>query len=76
MVEGDFTNFEGTWLIEQFDKGKRGEDGVISGEESKTTLWYLVDVKPKVWLSVRLVEGRLSKEIKTNLSCIREEPRE
>ncbi|KAL4340203.1 hypothetical protein GQ457_08G022100 [Hibiscus cannabinus] len=66
MVEGDFTNFEGTWLIEQFDKGKREE-------ESQTTLWYLVDVKPKMWLPVRLVEGRLSKEIKLNLSCIREE---
>ncbi|KAL4323537.1 hypothetical protein GQ457_11G001920 [Hibiscus cannabinus] len=63
MVEGDFTNFEGTWSIEE-----GGE-----GEEWETTLSYLVDVKPKMWLPVGLVQGRLSKEIKTNLSCIREE---
>ncbi|GMI75962.1 hypothetical protein like AT4G01650 [Hibiscus trionum] len=72
MIEGDFTNFEGTWLIEQLSKRKREEDEVI-GEEWQTTLSYLVDVKPKMWLPVRLVEGRLSKEIKTNLSCIRDE---
>ncbi|KAK8639636.1 hypothetical protein V6N13_138009 [Hibiscus sabdariffa] len=69
MVEGDFTNFEGTWSIEEVNKRKREEDG----EEWETTLSYLVDVKPKMWLPVGLVEGRLSKEIKTNLSCIREE---
>ncbi|XP_039021401.1 uncharacterized protein LOC120153536 [Hibiscus syriacus] len=68
MIEGDFTNFEGTWLIEEFNKRKSEDD-----EEWQTTLSYLVDVKPKMWLPVRLVEGRLSKEIKTNLSCIREE---
>lgn len=38
----------------------------------QTTLVY-VDVKPKVWLPVRLVEGRHCNEIRTNLSCIREE---
>lgn len=41
--------------------------------EYQTTLVYVVDVKPKVWLPVRLVEGRLCTEIRTNLSCIREE---
>ncbi|KAE8679572.1 hypothetical protein F3Y22_tig00111398pilonHSYRG00150 [Hibiscus syriacus] len=59
MVEGDFTNFEGTWLIEQFNRRK--------GEDDDEEEW------PKMWLPVRLVEGRLSKEIKTNLLCIREE---
>ncbi|GER27822.1 polyketide cyclase / dehydrase and lipidtransport protein [Striga asiatica] len=61
MVEGDFQLFEGVWSIEQN----------VSGLE--TTLVYIVNVKPKVWLPVRLVEGRLSKEIRSNLSCIREE---
>ncbi|KAK8499606.1 hypothetical protein V6N13_131966 [Hibiscus sabdariffa] len=69
MVEGDFTNFEGTWSIEEVNKWRREEEG----EEWETTLSYLVDVKPKMWLPVGLVEGRLSKEIKTNLSCRREE---
>ncbi|KAK6260437.1 Coenzyme Q-binding protein COQ10 [Theobroma cacao] len=73
MVEGDFTRFEGTWLIEQFNKGKCKGNEAFAGQEFQTTLSYLVDVKPKMWLPVRLVEGRLSSEIKTNLSCIREE---
>ncbi|CAA0839420.1 Polyketide cyclase / dehydrase and lipid transport protein [Striga hermonthica] len=61
MVEGDFQLFEGVWSIEQNDSGL------------ETTLVYIVNVKPKVWLPVRLVEGRLSKEIRSNLSCIRVE---
>lgn len=45
----------------------------VDDVEYQTTLVYVVDVKPKVWLPVRLVEGRLCAEIRTNLSCIREE---
>ncbi|KAL2228064.1 UNVERIFIED_CONTAM: hypothetical protein Sindi_1786100 [Sesamum indicum] len=52
--------------------GDSQSDSVI-GEEYQTTLLYIVLVKPKVWLPVRLVEGRLCKEIRSNLSCIREE---
>ncbi|KAL3623901.1 hypothetical protein CASFOL_032717 [Castilleja foliolosa] len=65
MVEGDFQLFEGVWSIEQSD--------YVAGQEFETTLVYVVNVKPKVWLPVRLVEGRLCKEIRTNLSCIRDE---
>ncbi|XP_011079255.1 uncharacterized protein LOC105162824 isoform X2 [Sesamum indicum] len=75
MVEGDFQLFEGKWSIEQEVKQNPGDsqsDSVI-GEEYQTTLLYIVLVKPKVWLPVRLVEGRLCKEIRSNLSCIREE---
>ncbi|KAL8460155.1 hypothetical protein ACS0TY_031894 [Phlomoides rotata] len=64
MIEGDFQFFEGKWSIEQ-----GAED--LAGQEFQTTLLYAVHVKPKVWLPVGLVEGRLCKEIKTNLSCIR-----
>ncbi|KAG8488836.1 hypothetical protein CXB51_016891 [Gossypium anomalum] len=107
MIEGDFTMFEGTWLIEQgkprkikpvlaqmgciykvasfllaslyfrflskFNKRKYEGEEASLGEEFQTTLWYLVDLKPKIWLPVRLVENRLSMEIKTNLLSIREE---
>ncbi|TYI19276.1 hypothetical protein ES332_A07G154100v1 [Gossypium tomentosum] len=73
MVEGDFTMFEGTWLIEQFNKRKHEGEEASLGEEFQTTLWYLVDLKPKIWLPVRLVENRLSIEIKANLLSIREE---
>lgn len=49
------------------------QSGYADGLEFETTLLYVVHVKPKVWLPVRLVEGRLCNEIRTNLSCIREE---
>jgi hypothetical protein len=54
----------------QFTKPKT-EDSL--GQEYETTLSYLVDVKPKIWLPVHLIEGRICKEIKSNLTCIREE---
>ncbi|GMJ00995.1 hypothetical protein like AT4G01650 [Hibiscus trionum] len=72
MVEGDFVVFEGTWLIEQFEGKCKGEEAFL-GEEFQTTLSYSVDLKPKMWLPVQLVESRLSIEIKTNLLSIREE---
>ncbi|KAL5539849.1 hypothetical protein UlMin_045470 [Ulmus minor] len=42
-------------------------------EETQTTLEYVVDVKPKLWLPVQLIEARLCNEIKLNLRSIREE---
>ncbi|CAK7348569.1 unnamed protein product [Dovyalis caffra] len=70
MTEGDFQFFEGKWSIEQSTKPET-EDSL--GQEYETTLSYFVDVKPKLWLPVRLIEGRLCKEIKSNLTSIREE---
>ena len=55
----------------QLNKG--GDDDALIDQEMHTTLSYLVDVKPKLWLPVQLVEARLCKEIKVNLACIREE---
>ncbi|EOA21230.1 hypothetical protein CARUB_v10001585mg [Capsella rubella] len=72
MVEGDFQLFEGKWSIEQLDKGIHQEDMDFQFKDFRTTLAYTVDVKPKMWLPVRLVEGRLCKEIKTNLLSIRD----
>ncbi|KAI4363731.1 hypothetical protein MLD38_019910 [Melastoma candidum] len=68
MIEGDFEVFQGKWSIEQSDGGGQGE-------YFQTILSYMVDVKPKLWLPVGLVEGRLCKEIQTNLLSIREEAR-
>ncbi|KAK0581213.1 hypothetical protein LWI29_011389 [Acer saccharum] len=73
MIEGDFQLFEGKWSLEQFGKFQDTDSTLAQG--SQTTLTYVVNVQPKMWLPVRLVEGRLSKEIKTNLSCIREAAR-
>ncbi|KZV16472.1 hypothetical protein F511_10084 [Dorcoceras hygrometricum] len=74
MVEGDFQLFEGKWSVEQVVNCNPEDlktDSVV--REFQTTLVYVVDVKPKLWLPVRLVEGRLCTEIRTNLSCIRQE---
>lgn len=55
----------------KWNDGDLQSDSVV-GQEFQTMLLYVVHVKPKVWLPVQLVEGRLCKEIRTNLSCIRE----
>ncbi|KAK9067749.1 hypothetical protein SSX86_011860 [Deinandra increscens subsp. villosa] len=70
MIEGDFELFEGKWSIEQFE-----QNGIVAGQQYSTTLLYTVEVQPKMWLPVRLVEGRISREIQMNLFTIREEAR-
>ncbi|ONI14653.1 hypothetical protein PRUPE_3G000900 [Prunus persica] len=72
MVEGDFEIFQGKWSLQRLNREISCDDSLIE-QQMHTTLSYLVDVKPKLWLPVRLVEGRLCKEIKINLACIREE---
>lgn len=42
-------------------------------EEAQSILSYVVDVEPKLWLPVGLVEGRLCKEVELNLKCIKEQ---
>ncbi|KAH7676232.1 Bet v1-like protein [Dioscorea alata] len=74
MVEGDFQTFQGTWSIEQMSNNDTEEDETsLAQREYKTTLSYIVELEPKLWLPVRLIEGMLSTEIKVNLLCIREE---
>lgn len=73
MIEGDFKLFEGKWSIEQYNTERCEAGDTLIGQESHTTLSYAVDVEPKQWLPVRLVEGRLCREITLNLSCIRVE---
>lgn len=72
MIEGDFQLFEGNWCIEQTNGGRDEDSESFIGRKFDTTLSYLVDVKPKLWLPVQLVEGRLCEEIKRNLESIRE----
>lgn len=73
MIEGDFQVFEGKWSIEQLNIGAYEDSSPTNCQEFQTTLSYIVDVKPKLWLPVRLVEGRLCNEITMNLLCIREQ---
>lgn len=73
MVEGDFKNFEGKWSIEQCKAGNDQELDSSMGQPFHTTLSYIVNVEPKLWLPVRFIEGRLCKEIKINLRAVRDE---
>ncbi|XP_054801495.1 uncharacterized protein LOC129305510 [Prosopis cineraria] len=74
MTEGDFQLFEGKWSILQSNSnGESLEESEV--QESKTTLSYIVDVKPKMWMPVGLIESRLCNEIKKNLISIRDEAR-
>ena len=57
-------------VLQQFNSGSCEESQV---QELNTILSYTVDVKPKLWLPVRLIEGRLCNEIKRNLAAIRDE---
>ncbi|CAN1762390.1 hypothetical protein LINPERHAP1_LOCUS8350 [Linum perenne] len=70
MTEGDFQFFQGKWSIEQVGKDSCEDQDL---ETTVTTLSYSVDIKPKLWLPVHLIEGRICSEIKMNLTCIREE---
>uniref|UniRef100_A0ACD5WPG4 Uncharacterized protein n=1 Tax=Avena sativa TaxID=4498 RepID=A0ACD5WPG4_AVESA len=73
MVEGDFKVFEGKWSVEEVSDATDEGTEVSAGREFQTTLSYVVELEPKLWVPVRLLEGRICKEIKTNLVCIREE---
>ncbi|KAF7026454.1 hypothetical protein CFC21_038564 [Triticum aestivum] len=72
MVDGDFKVFQGKWSVQEVDDATEGGE-ISSGQEFQTTLSYVVELEPKLWVPVRLLEGRICKEIKTNLICIREE---
>ncbi|KAG1328325.1 hypothetical protein COCNU_01G022590 [Cocos nucifera] len=73
MVEGDFHTFEGKWSIEQIDDDMCKDNENMVGQGFQTTLLYFVELEPKLWVPVRLLEGRVCREIKINLQSIREE---
>ncbi|MED6112842.1 hypothetical protein PIB30_065331 [Stylosanthes scabra] len=57
-------------VLQQFNNGSCEVSQV---QEVNTTLSYIVDIKPKLWLPVHLIEGRLCNEIKRNLVAVRDE---
>ncbi|KAK0582865.1 hypothetical protein LWI29_030518 [Acer saccharum] len=61
--------------VHKFNGGNCEEDDIDSSlitRKFKTVRSYEAVVKPKPWMPVRLVAGILGKEIKVNISCIRE----
>ncbi|CAO1947392.1 unnamed protein product [Urochloa humidicola] len=62
MIDGDFKLFQGKWSLLQ------------AQEEATTTLLsYVVELEPKLWVPVSLLEGRICSEIKNNLVSIRQQ---
>lgn len=61
----------------QVDGGDGEEEAVGStGREFWTVLSYVVELEPKLWLPVRLLEGRIRREVIVNLQSVRERAQE
>ncbi|WVZ67231.1 hypothetical protein U9M48_016339, partial [Paspalum notatum var. saurae] len=73
MIDGDFKLFQGKWSVEEVDCAIVGGDDIPGDQELQTTLSYVVELEPKLWVPVRLLEGRICTEIKNNLVSIREQ---
>ena len=62
--EGDFDHYQGVWRMQPLPNCNT--DG---GDATRLT--YAVELKPKGPLPVRLIEGRIASDLKTNLIAIR-----
>ncbi|MEH2179579.1 SRPBCC family protein [Nostoc sp.] len=60
MVEGDFKGFSGSWCLEPYS----------FDEYLGTNLSYTIQVWPKLTMPVGIIENRLSKDLRLNLSAI------
>ncbi|MEH2236527.1 SRPBCC family protein [Nostoc sp.] len=60
MVEGDFKGFSGSWCLEPYS----------FGEYIGTNLCYTIQVWPKLTMPVRIIENRLSQDLRLNLLAI------
>lgn len=63
-VEGDFQVFKGTWRM--LEKSLESNDAIV-----ETYLSYILEVQPKRWMPVALIEGVLGQEITCNLISVR-----
>ncbi|KAJ1287269.1 hypothetical protein BS78_03G418300 [Paspalum vaginatum] len=73
MIDGDFKVFQGKWSVEEVDCAIVGGEEIPEEQGLQTTLSYVVELEPKLWIPVRLLEGRICSEIKNNLVSIREQ---
>lgn len=60
MVEGDFKDFYGSWLLEPYGQG----------EQQGTNLFYTIFIWPKLTMPVGIIERRLSQDLQANLIAI------
>ena len=59
--DGDFNIFQGVWRMQS-----------IPGRKNRTRLTYAVEVSPRAYLPVALIEDRLSQDLASNLESIRD----
>lgn len=62
MVEGDFKDFSGSWLLEPYSLG----------EQIGTYLCYTVKIWPKRTMPIAIIERRISDDMRLNLLAIRQ----
>lgn len=62
MVEGDFKDFSGSWLLQPY----------FFSEHMGTYLWYTVKIWPKRTMPVGIIERRISDDMRLNLLAIRQ----
>lgn len=63
--QGDFLHYQGVWRMQQLPRC------ALTGV-SATRLTYAVEIRPKGFLPVRLIENRIAKDLKANLLAIKE----
>lgn len=64
--EGDFEHYQGVWRVQSLP-GCRFDDDQLTA----TRLTYAVEIQPRGFLPVNLIEGRIANDLKTNLDAIR-----
>ena len=64
--EGDFEHYQGIWRMQNLPNC-----AVDGGDACRLT--YAVEIRPKGFLPVRLIEGRIAADLKANLGAIRQE---
>eukprot|EP00747_Dinoflagellata_sp_TGD_P016491 gnl/TRDRNA2_/TRDRNA2_125153_c0_seq1.p1 gnl/TRDRNA2_/TRDRNA2_125153_c0~~gnl/TRDRNA2_/TRDRNA2_125153_c0_seq1.p1 ORF type:complete len:344 (-),score=38.07 gnl/TRDRNA2_/TRDRNA2_125153_c0_seq1:175-1206(-) len=63
-MPGDFDHYQGVWRLQPLP-------GCAPEGFEASRLTYAVEVKPKGWLPVQLIQGRIASDLKTNLKAIR-----
>jgi len=69
-VEGDFQVFKGTWRMHQVHSD-RSSKSPSAKKNVETHLSYILEVQPKHWIPVALIEGVVCHEVICNLNSVR-----
>ena len=62
---GDFSHYQGVWRMQRLP-------GCAPPGESAMRLTYSVELSPRLWVPVALLEGRIAEALGENLEAIRD----